>query len=1273
MPESSLREIEKPAAEEPEEGADPKPVRRRRAARPGTDAKPAARTRTAKRKVAAGGSTAKDAAKAADDAAGNSADDAASADADDRAEDAPLAADPADRAIVETAKAKGRSRSEKPPRARRAKAVAAPDDDEGTEEAEEADTRSAPHDDDLEEEYDDEPSPDSTPRKPDPARVSQYLAKFSDRAIQRVTGGNAFLRGRLYARRAHVHDLFTHGSNAKCRVQVKQDTFYEPKLSLTDEEQWVSDCNCPGFRGPTNHCKHVAALMVALRDRERPPKTKGAQPAPEKKEKEKEKANGKLEVQAHSPQTVSVGGKRRSRRRRRGRTAGAEAPVEVLSPRELGLVPEVRGSLDTWMPPEDQVKTYDIEFRMQVRSASIAVTPVLAGTRSAVPVADVLAGFNMVPSAMRPILRSLARHTTRNQPATAELRGEEAAEMLSMLRDRRVLLEPASMELRFTDEPLRPRLELDTANAKAVRVRVVFESGSRRFPLSSGHWFEGTPGWHIDTTEGVARPVIDSVTPAWLQRLYRSPALVHPSSDLPRLLTEFIPRAAASLNAELPDLSQIADLVDSQPTFRLDTNGDILEAKAKITVKYGEHDLPVPPQGFPSPLEFLPPAKDKGRPRVVRRDVGAEMSAVQKLLNLGFTPDEAREGLEVHGDDAVDFWTHAVAELPAEWEKRIPDDLAKVKVRSNTVTSQMRVSSGVDWLSLDMTFKSDGVAVDTDELRMCLEHGRHLVKLADGSYAPVREEEVAEILERMAEIIAGASDMQKLPLSQAGRVQDLLRLVGDANVTPAAKDLFSKLGNISEIPQLAKPRNLKVATFRDYQKRGYSWLAFLHEVGTGGVLADDMGLGKTLQTIALLLWAKNKNKRKLNLVVAPTSVVPNWEREIEKFAPALKTVVWQGPDRQDQRVALDDADVMITSYALLRRDEEFLHTLSLRYVILDEAQHIKNPLSATARAAKKLESERRLALTGTPIENRLSEIWSIIDFVSPGLLGSLKAFEERYSRPIDRGDAEAAQKLRTIIHPLVLRRTKAEVAPELPAKIEQEIIVPMADEQAKLYKQMLKEVRNSILSTVEKQGVAKAQIQILAALTRMRQVACDPRLTKLSGEWSLETSGKLQALQEIVEEAVAGGHRILIFSQFVTMLHIIRELLDESGVVYEYLDGSTKDRLARVDRFNEDESINAFLISLKAGGTGLNLTGADTVIHFDPWWNPAVEDQATDRAHRIGQTKVVNVYKLIARDSVEEKILKLSEKKRQLVSNVLTTESTPLKGLTRADIDDLFS
>jgi superfamily II DNA or RNA helicase len=1124
----------------------------------------------------------------------------------------------------------------------------------------------------VEEEAEPEAPAEQAPTWREPTTsVAKKLASMSDRAIQRVTGGNAFLRGRLYARRKAVENLNEeeHSATGEISVRTADEPYRTVITYKEDGDAWESSCTCPGWRGPTGHCKHVAAVMVALRDEVRPPRTKGPQQQQSKKKKKTDPV--------HVPGTVSAGGKRRRSRRRRRGAGGAEGgALEVLSPRELqARRGEARGPMDAWLPAEALPKPLEYEYRMTVRPASITVTPVLAGSRSAVPISEALGAFNMVSIDERPLFRALARNMNRGQATTAELRGEDAAEVLEMLSDRRVLLEPASMELRFANEALKPRIELDPANGDSLRVRVVFylESNKRRFALSSGAWFEGTPGWQIDTTEGVARPVSELVTPAWLQRLYRSPAMVQSHDDLPELLGESIPRVAALLGADLPDLSSVADLVDQKPRFELKANGDLIDARVRLYVRYEDQEFDVPPDDFPSPLAFLPPKSGKGRPRVVRRDVGAEMAGVQALLNQNFEVSESGEELVATGDEAIAFWTNGIGELPEDWDRFIPDDLVDVTIREESVTPQMRVSSGVDWLNLDMKFESGGAVVREEELRACLEHGRRLVQLEDGSYAPIDPEKVGDVLTRMAEIYATAGMKDKLPLSQAGRVQDLLKMVENAKVSATAKTLFAKIEDIDEVPNVAKPRTLK-AELRPYQKDGFSWLVFLHELNSGGILADDMGLGKTVQAIALLVWAKSKYKRKLNLVVAPTSVVPNWEREINKFAPGLKTVVWQGPNRSQRAPELEKADVMITSYALLRRDEELLQALDLRYVILDEAQHIKNPMSQTARSAKKLGSERRLALTGTPIENRLSELWSIFDFVSPGLLGSLKTFEDRIARPIDRGDMETAQRLRATIKPFIMRRLKRDVAEDLPDKIEQEMIVPLAEEQSKLYKQVLGQVRKSVLSEVEKKGVSKAQIQILAALTRLRQVACDPRLMKLPDtDFDADDSGKLGALREIIDEAVDGGHRVLVFSQFVEMLNHIRAALDADGVQYEYLDGSTKDRIERVDRFNEETGVPVFLISLKAGGTGLNLTGADTVVHFDPWWNPAVEDQATDRAHRIGQTKNVNVYKLIAAGTVEEKILELSAKKRELVSNVLSTEGSPLKGLTKADVENLFS
>ena len=1114
------------------------------------------------------------------------------------------------------------------------------------------------------------------------APITDKVVTMSDRAIQRITGGNAFLRGRLYARRKSVENLHAKGKKVTGEIHIRnQDDPYKTSVTLNDEEGFVSECTCPGWRGPDTHCKHVAAILVALRDRERPPRPKEPQPPSangdessgggKKKRKKKKKKNADKTPPVHVPQTVSVGGKRRrSRRRRRG--SGSADNLEVLK-QVSGPKGHSRGAIDAWLPPDALDRPHDLEYRVLVRPTSLQVTPVIAGSRNALPIADALTAFDAVGVDDRPLMRMLSRHANRGQATTSEIRGEDASEVINALEGRRVLLEPASMELRFSDEALKPVIELDRVDDKTLRTRVVFvgESSGRRFTLSSGAWFEGTPGWHIDASDGVARPLDECVSPGWLTRLMRSPNLVHPAEEMPRLLGDHIPQVAVKLRADLPDLSSIADLVDAPPEIQLWCEGDIVHTLASLKVAYDDQVFDIPPDSFPHPLAFLPPAGGDDRPRVVRRDVGAEMAAVQMVMDQGFDVEDGV--LLARGEDAIDFWSGGITELPDEWERFVPDALANVQVRNESVSAQMRVASGVDWLSLDMTFSAGGSKVSEDELRNALATGRRVVKLEDGTYAPIDPDDVGAVLSRMAELVAGP-DGKKLPLSQAGRVQDLLSLVSDHKVTAKAKELFGQLEDIDEVPDAPKPKGLK-ADLRPYQKKGFSWLAFLHQKGMGGILADDMGLGKTLQTIALLTHVKQKEKKKkLSLVVAPTSVVPNWEREIQKFSPTLKTVVWHGPNRHDREDELAKADVMITSYALLRRDEELLERLDLRYVILDEAQHIKNPMSHTARAAKKVAAERRLALTGTPIENRLSELWSIFDFVSPGLLGDLKSFEANIAKPIDRGDEETTNRLKRTIQPFVLRRLKSDVADDLPEKIEQERIVEMGEDQASLYEQIREEVRKNVLSEVEKKGIAKSQIQILAALTRLRQVACDPRLMKLeTHDFGAKDSGKLVALRELLESAVEGGHRVLVFSQFVTMLQHIRDALDEDGITYEYLDGSTKDRAERVDSFNDDEEIKVFLISLKAGGTGLNLTGADTVIHFDPWWNPAVEDQATDRAHRIGQTRNVNVYRLITKGTVEEKILELSAKKRALMENVLSTEGSPLKGLTKKDVDALFS
>ena len=726
------------------------------------------------------------------------------------------------------------------------------------------------------------------------------------------------------------------------------------------------------------------------------------------------------------------------------------------------------------------------------------------------------------------------------------------------------------------------------------------------------------------------------------------------------------------MGAELPDLGQVAEVVDLLPTFRMRAGGSLIEAHASLFAAYGDEEIPVRADGISPPVIIQPPEEGAKRARCIRVDIAAQQEAASKLAALGLRADESGQGFVANGDQAIRFWSDGLAELPEDWDLFVPEDLVDTQVHSKPISAFARVTSGMDWLNVKLSFESEGTAVDRDELRRCLAEGKRYVRLEDGSFAPFDPEQVKAMLEREVELMTAAGKTGKIPLAQAGRVQELLAQTGGSNVSAQARELFHKLGNIEEIEAAKKPRALK-ATLRPYQDAGLSWLRFIHDIGSGGVLADDMGLGKTVQTIALLLLIKQDEKHLRTLIVAPTSVVTNWERELARFSPTLSVALWHGIGRKEQGESIKEAEVVITSYALLRRDEEFLSKLDLDYAILDEAQHIKNPMSATAAAAKRLKAKRRLALTGTPIENRLSEIWSIFDFVSPGLLGQLDRFEQRFSRPIEAGDYKTAQRLRATIHPFILRRTKQEVAKDLPEKIETDQICDLTGEQRAMYQQVAREVRAQVLGEVEKNGIAKSQIQILAGITRLRQAACDPRLLGLPREYTDEDSGKLVALRELVANAIEGGHKVLVFSQFVMMLKIIERAMKEDGVPYEYLDGSTKDRAERVERFQEDPSVPVFLISLKAGGTGLNLTAADTVIHFDPWWNPAVEQQATDRAHRIGQTKVVTAYRLVAATTIEEKILLLKAKKRELVASVLSEDAGGAKKLTKSDLEELFS
>jgi SNF2 family DNA or RNA helicase len=483
-----------------------------------------------------------------------------------------------------------------------------------------------------------------------------------------------------------------------------------------------------------------------------------------------------------------------------------------------------------------------------------------------------------------------------------------------------------------------------------------------------------------------------------------------------------------------------------------------------------------------------------------------------------------------------------------------------------------------------------------------------------------------------------------------------------AQVPPDLRKLRNFLEGTDELPAAPLPDGLD-AELRPYQEVGLRWLRFLRDMDLGGILADDMGLGKTLQALSILLDTPGKH-----LVVAPTSVLRNWQRESERFTPSLKVNIFHGP----RRTLVEDADLTLTSYALLRLDRQMLQAQDWTWVVLDEAQYIKNPDSQTARAAFSIPARHRLTLTGTPVENRLEELWSQFHFLLPGLLGTLSTFKERFSRPIESGDNSAASLLRRRVRPYLLRRLKREVAADLPPLTEMVIPCRMTPGQKRLYEAVREAQRREIMDIIEERGLRSSTMQVLEALLRMRQAACDPRL--LPGQSNTDAgSGKLDRLEELlVDNIVTDGHKALIFSQWTSLLDQVEPRLESLGIDWVRLDGRTQNRQAVIDQFQAVDGPSVFLLSLKAGGTGLNLTQADYVIHLDPWWNPAVEQQATDRAHRIGQDRPVTSCRLISQGTVEERILDLQEAKRTLASAALGQDTGFVRALTADDLRSLF-
>ncbi|MEO6184634.1 MAG: SNF2-related protein [Verrucomicrobiota bacterium] len=753
-----------------------------------------------------------------------------------------------------------------------------------------------------------------------------------------------------------------------------------------------------------------------------------------------------------------------------------------------------------------------------------------------------------------------------------------------------------------------------------------------------------------------------------------------PRAAVPQFLSRDWHALQSSCDLEANFVLEDFSLEPHQPKFLLNLAGGLAQLHAQLQCTYGNRIMTL---GVTSSAETLWLPDPTVPTRYSTRDLASEQKALGRLLGSGFHGPDAQGRYQLVGQNQVlNFFARDYPRLQKEWEITLEERLQFSTAKNlEWVEPQFQVtSSGVQWFDLNVSFSSNsGERFSPTEIQRLVLSGQSHTRLKNGKIAVIDTGAVEEL----QEVLLDAAPQQhaqgyRLNNAQAGFLESTLREKNGWQIQAPTDWSFRAKQQSGETKIECPPLGDLESVLRPYQKHGVAWMHFLRANGFGGILADEMGLGKTLQALAFL---KTIAKPTLpTLVVCPTSLVFNWVAEVKKFTPELKVLALHGADRHSFFEKISEADLVVTSYALIRRDAEKYRDLKFDTVILDEAQHIKNRQTQNAQAVKAIRAQQRLVLTGTPLENSVLDLWSIFDFLMPGYLGAAKDFRERYEIPITREkNAEVQSRLARRLKPFLLRRLKRDVAKDLPEKLEQISFCDLTKDQTTVYQQILDATRREVGNAVDAQGLQKSRMIVLTALLRLRQVCCDLRLLKLEGDepgmqkLKDEDSGKMEAFSELLEEVLDGGHRVLVFSQFVGLLTLLKQKLSSEGIDFCYLDGSTKDRGEVVSRFQSNERIPVFLISLKAGGVGLNLTGADTVIHFDPWWNPAVEDQATDRAHRIGQTRVVTSYKLIARGTVEEKILTLQTRKREVIKATLAGEEQLAETLSWEEIQELLA
>lgn len=1080
---------------------------------------------------------------------------------------------------------------------------------------------------------------------------SSDIRKLNESDIIENVGEVAFERGRVYWEQGRVllTELTEDLSEIRARVAGSKKTPYSVSIDLMwQARSWMvaSDCTCPiGF-----NCKHVAAVLMSI--------IKGKQSAAQPESTLSPHLSrwlGELErVIAPEPPTSS--------------DIGKQVLLYVIKTTEWQDRPLPRVSLYVTKKLKSGLYSGGREKDFSI----------FAGRSS-----DFLSAEDFD-------IANLVMFGSRTSAYGSWYQGyfPDSSELVDVLL-RRLLSTKRCHFQDVNDAPLKLG-EPKTGQISFVPVSDGRQAAKMKLEGNQSILWSECP-WYVDRKAGTAGPIVLPIPQKVANVILAAPLMTE--KDATKVCAALL-ELKASFPIPLPKTDKQFEVRKIAPRAHLKLHSRPDKVLQNLTVTKGELSFSYGEFKFADGQSHIELEQD-GKTIIVKPDREAETDAVNKLIKNGLVPNYSGSyhqdrQFDVEGDQARG-WIHVAQNVDKLRALNFDVDVDST-FAFNAVDYEgdwqydLTEEDSSGWFNLDLGVEFEGRKLSllpiimsaleelrepTKELSSLNIDGKFYAKMEDGRLLGLPFERVERILKILIDLYDSEGRPGRITLAQAlnfAAIEESV-LLGSQRLREIAKRLKSFEG----ISELAPPQGLKTE-LRSYQLSGFSWLQFLSEFDLGGILADDMGLGKTVQTIAHILAEKQngKLKNKPFLIVCPTSVVPNWISELTKFAPNLTAVVLHGTKRSEEFHNVKMSDVVLTSYALLAKDIAELKKYSWRGVVMDEAQYIKNPATKMSQSACMLNADHRICLTGTPVENHLGELWSQFHFLNPGMLGGTKRFSELFRVPIERqGNMERQKLLSSRIKPFMIRRTKVEVEKDLPPKT---VILKQTDlegAQRDLYELIRVSMHQKVRDEIANKGLSRSQITILEALLKLRQACCDPRLVKIEKARSVNVSAKLDMLTEMLAELVSEGRKVLLFSQFTSMLDLIEPELVKLRIPFVQIRGDTTDRTTPVKRFQTGD-VPVFLLSLKAGGTGLNLTAADTVIHYDPWWNPAVEDQATDRAYRIGQDKPVFVYKLIASGTIEERMLELQERKRKIASSIYDPEKAGSLKFDETDLEFLF-